>query len=144
SLTLVYVSIGVSVLASVLLAAGVVRRRAEIFGEAGAAPASRQPSWPVIPDAGAPAVTGGRAGAPWAGEQPADAEARFANGRPGPWADRDVASGSGRARPDRGDLPRVGPAMTPRGRNGSGRNGPGRSGPGTDGPVTDSPRQPDP
>ena len=36
SLALVYLSIGVSILASVLLAVGVILRRREIFGEAGA------------------------------------------------------------------------------------------------------------
>ena len=47
SLALVYLSIGVSVLAAVLLAIGVILRRGEIFGEAGATAATGQPAWPV-------------------------------------------------------------------------------------------------
>ncbi len=47
SLALVYLSIGVSVLASVLLAIGVILRRREIFGEAGAAAASGRAAGPV-------------------------------------------------------------------------------------------------
>ena len=74
SLPLVYASIAVSVLSAVLLAAGVLLRRGEIFGEAGTAAPARgrrpgrhrpgqvHPSWsaggPVFPGpAGAPPVT---------------------------------------------------------------------------------------
>ena len=45
SLTLVYLSIGVSVLATVLLAVGVALRRREIFGEADAPSVGHQPGW---------------------------------------------------------------------------------------------------
>jgi len=45
SLGLIYLSIAVSALAAVTLAVGVLLRRREIFGEAGAAPPSAQPGW---------------------------------------------------------------------------------------------------
>jgi hypothetical protein len=45
SLGLIYLSIAVSALAAVTLAVGVLLRRREIFGEAGAAPPSAEPGW---------------------------------------------------------------------------------------------------
>ena len=56
SLLLVYVSIGVSLLASVLLAAGVIVRRREIFGDAGAVSDSQPPTWSAGPADGAAAT----------------------------------------------------------------------------------------
>ena len=53
SLALVYVSIAVSVLAAGLLTVGVLRRREEIFGEAGAMPAA--PAAPAAPVSQLPA-----------------------------------------------------------------------------------------
>ncbi|HYV79106.1 MAG TPA: hypothetical protein VE979_13330, partial [Streptosporangiaceae bacterium] len=49
SLALVYLSIGVSVLALALLAIGLILQRREIFGETGAAAVGGQPAWPVTP-----------------------------------------------------------------------------------------------
>ena len=83
SLALVYLSIGVSVLALVLLVIGVILRREEIFGEAGPAAASGQHDWPVTPAAETPAMVGGRARIPEprarpseAGRRPAEADGR--------------------------------------------------------------------
>ena len=45
SLSLIYLSVAVSILAAVTLAAGVLLRRRELFGEAGAAPLGAQPDW---------------------------------------------------------------------------------------------------
>src|SRR5215472_9065735 len=45
NLALIYLSIGVSILAAVTLAVGVLLRRRELFGETGAAPQRDQPGW---------------------------------------------------------------------------------------------------
>ena len=45
NLSVIYLSIAVSIIAAVTLAAGVLLRRRELFGEAGAAPRRAQPGW---------------------------------------------------------------------------------------------------
>ena len=151
SLALVYLSIGVSVLASVLLAIGVILRRREIFGEADAAAATGQPAWPVTPAAGSPVMIGGRARIPEPGARPAKADVRPAearsaeaevqpagagsgNGSSGPLPGRDAVAEIRWAWPEQEGSPDIGPARAPQGRNGPGRNGPGEDGSGTSGP----------
>ena len=80
SLELVYVSIGVSILAAVALLIGVVVRRGELFGAAGTARQGASPSRPPADITGVPAVAGGRAGR-------------------GAWGDDGPANGSRQARP---------------------------------------------
>ena len=63
SLELVYVSIGVSILAAVLLSAGVILRRREIFGTAEAARLGMPASRPAADIAAVPAMSDGRNGA---------------------------------------------------------------------------------
>ena len=58
SLELVYISIGISILAAIVLAAGVLLRRGEIFGTAGTARQGTAADWPAADGAGVPA--GGR------------------------------------------------------------------------------------
>ena len=72
SLALVYLSIGVSIVALVLLAVGIVRGHREIFGEAGAAAPSGRAAGPVT---GTPVMVGGRARIPEPGARPAEAAA---------------------------------------------------------------------
>ena len=141
SLPLVYLSIGVSVLASVLLAIGVILRRGEIFGEAGAAAASGRPAGPVTPVTGTPVMVGGRARIPEPGARPAEAGGPSAeagagsgNGSSGPPAGRDVAAEIRWAWQEQEGFPEAGPARAPQERNGPGRNGPGQDGPATGGP----------
>ena len=142
SLALVYLSIGVSILASVLLAVGVILRRREIFGEAGAAAATGQPAWPVTPATGTPAMVGGRARIPGPRPRPGEAEGRPAeagagsrNGNSGPPAGRDVPAEIRWARQEQERSAETGPARAPRRRNGPGRNGPGPDGPANAGPA---------
>ncbi|HEY3034861.1 MAG TPA: hypothetical protein VGJ54_09400, partial [Streptosporangiaceae bacterium] len=147
SLTLVYLSIGVSVLATVLLAVGVALRRREIFGEADAPSVGHQPGWSAASGAGAPAMAGGKGGQariPRPGPWPPDAQTGFANGSYEAMAAWNVAAGAGAARPDQADAPTVGPARALRGSDGpgrddSGKDGPGKDGPGKDGPGRDGP-----
>src|SRR5690242_16038404 len=61
SLELVYVSIGISILAAIVLSAGVLLRRGEIFGAAGAARQGAASDWPTADGAGVPALAGGQA-----------------------------------------------------------------------------------
>ena len=63
SLELVYVSIGVSILAAVLLSAGVILRRREIFGTAEAARLGMPASRPAADIAAVPAMADGQNGA---------------------------------------------------------------------------------
>ena len=91
SLALVYLSIGVSVLALVLLVIGVILRREEIFGEAGRQPPAasmtgrsprppKHPQWSAA-EPGSPSPAHGRPRL--AGEQAeADGRAAEADGRP--------------------------------------------------------------
>jgi hypothetical protein len=162
NLALVYLSIGVSVLAAVLLAIGVILRRREIFGEAGATAATGQPAWPVTPATETPVMVGGRATIPGprarpdeADRRPAEVDRRSAevdrrsaeadrrsaeagagsgNGRSGPPPGRDAVAEIRWAPPEEGS-PETGPARAPQGRNGPGRNGPGGNGPAKDGPA---------
>jgi hypothetical protein len=79
TLAVVYVSIGLSALAMLLFAAGVLRQRAEIFGEPGAD--TRQPArWPR-PGTDVPVVTGGRDGLTRLDEKPAHPGGKAARGR---------------------------------------------------------------
>ncbi len=132
SLVLVYVSIGVSVLASVLLAAGVLARWREIFGEAGAAPDSRPPTWAAGSGVGAATMVGGRASIPQLSGRPAEAEAGSANGSPGAQSDWEAEAGG--AGPDQAGYPMIGPARAPQG-NGPGRDDLGQGGPARPGPA---------
>ena len=139
SLVLVYVSIGVSVLASVLLAAGVLARRREIFGEAGAAPDSRPPTWAAGSGVGAATMVGGRASIPQLSGRPAEAEAGSANGSPGAQSDWEAEAGG--AGPDQAGYPMIGPARAPQG-NGPGRDDVGQGGPARIGPARPGPARP--
>jgi hypothetical protein len=146
SLALVYLSIGVSVLASVLLAIGVILRRKEIFGETGAAAASGQPAWPVTPATGTPVMVGGRARIPEAGPSPEEAGRRPAgagagsgNGSSGGQAGRGVAPEIRWAWQEQEGSPEAGPARAAQERNGPGRNGTGQDGTGQDGTGQDGP-----
>ena len=136
SLLLVYVSIGVSLLASVLLAAGVIVRRREIFGDAGAVSDSQPPTWSAGPADGAAAMAGGRASIRPVSERPA--EAGSANGNSGAQADWEAGAEAGGDGPDRAGYPMIGPARAPRG------NGPGRNGQGEEGPARTGPARPRP
>ena len=136
SLALVYLSIGVSVLALVLLAIGLVLQRREIFGETGAAAVGGQPAWPVTPATGTPVMVGGRARIPEpglspeeAGQRPAEAEAGSGNGSSGGQAGRDVAAEIHWAWQEQEGPSEVGPARAPQARTGPGRNGTGQDGP---------------
>ena len=136
SLALVYLSIGVSVLALVLLAIGLVLQRREIFGETGAAAVGGQPAWPVTPATGTPVMVGGRARIPEpglspeeAGQRPAEAEAGSGNGSSGGQAGRDVAAEIHWAWQEQEGSPEVGPARAPQAKNLPGRNGTGQDGP---------------
>ena len=142
SLALVYLSIGVSVLALVLLAIGLILQRREIFGETGAAAVGGQPAWPVTPATGTPVMVGGRARIPEpglspeeAGQRPAEAEAGSGNGSSGGQAGRDVAAEIHWAWQEQEGSPEVGPARAPQARNGPGRNGTGQDGPAKGGPA---------
>ena len=135
SLVLVYVSIGVSVLASVLLAAGVLARWREIFGEAGAAPDSRPPTWAADSGVGAATMVGGRAS-----DSPAERAARRGRGRFRQWQPGSAVrlgsrsrwrrTGSGRLSDDRpgegapGERPRPGRPGPRRPGEGPARPGP--------------------
>jgi hypothetical protein len=99
NLALIYVSIAVSILAAVTLAVGVLLRRRELLGEAGAAPQRDQPGWaapktarpvPVRPAAD-DRVTADRGGrredTRRDGEQPGDLAARLRKAGSGAAAD---------------------------------------------------------
>jgi hypothetical protein len=141
SLALVYLSIGVSVLALVLLAIGLILQRREIFGETGAAAVGGQPAWPVTPVTGTPVMVGGRARIPEpglspeeAGRRPAEAEAGSGNGSSGGQAGRDVPAEIRWAWQEQEGPSEVGPARAPQARTGPGRNGTGQDGPAKGGP----------
>ena len=142
SLTLVYLSIGVSVLATVLLAVGVALRRREIFGEADAASGGHQPAWSAASGAGAPAMAGGQAGTPRPGPWPPVAQTGFANGSYEAMAAWNVAAGAGAAQPDHADAPAVGPARALRADDGPGQDDSAKDGPGKDRPGKDGPGRP--
>jgi len=142
SLALVYLSIGVSVLALVLLAIGLILQRREIFGETGAAAVGGQPAWPVTPVTGTPVMVGGRARIPEPGlspeepgRQPAEAEAGSGNGSSGGQAGRDVPAEIRWAWQEQEGSSEVGPARAPQARTGPGRNGTGQDGPVKGGPA---------
>jgi hypothetical protein len=146
SVALVYASIGASVLAAVLLAAGVWLRRGEIFG-AGSARAVRQPAWPAPEGAGTPAMVGGRARISGPGARTTDSPAAVVNGDGGAQTDQDAKSrprkvardksaaneaGAAKAGPARPG-PRIGGGYS--GAHSSGRGRPTTAPPGRRGPT---------
>ena len=122
SLALVYLSIGVSVLASVLLAVGVILRRREIFGEAGAAAASRRPAGPVTPVTGTPVMVGGRARIPEPGARPGRGWRPAGRGRSG-FRERQLRPTGRAGRGSRNPLGMARAGGFPRGRPGAGPSG---------------------
>jgi hypothetical protein len=111
SLELTYVSIGVSLLAAIVLSIGVILRRGELFGTAGTARQGGPTDWPAVDVAGVRAMVSGRTAGGRAGRDNGDLASVPRPGAP-------TAAEPG---------PRRGGG---RGAAGSGEAGPGKAGPG--------------
>jgi hypothetical protein len=111
SLELTYVSIGVSLLAAIVLSIGVILRRGELFGTAGTARQGGPTDWPAVDVTGVRAMVGGRTASGRGGRDNGDVASVPRPGAP-------TAAGAG---------PRRGGG---RGATGSAKPGPGKAGPG--------------